>query len=147
VVGLVIFLRLWQDLPRRYVVLPGEGWTFGLVVVYYCLTIILIVSNAYLVSGFVEQRYTYLWVALGTLLAVAGASWLTHQATAERGVASATVRILGAGNHDKAVGVLVAGLLVVVVVGSYGLAHVVGPLINGALDQLFGPPPSPPPRG
>jgi hypothetical protein len=141
VVGVVIYVRLWSDLPRRYVVLPGEHWTIGLIVTYYCLTIILVVAILYLTAGFVEQRHRYLGVALGTLLAVAGVSLLTRWVTAEQGDGRTLLRRLGVDERDWIAGVVVTVLLVAVIVGAYAVASVASPPVNTALDRVFGPPP------
>lgn len=141
ILGLIMFVRLWEDLPRRYGVLPGEGWTLGLIVVYYCLTILLVVSNFYLMSTFVAQRYRYLWVALGTLLAVAGASALTYWSTAGHPIAGARVLLVSTDKENQRFGVLIAVLLVAIIAGSYLLARVVSPALNAGLDQVFGAPP------
>jgi hypothetical protein len=142
VMGLVIFFRMWEDLPRRYGVLPGERWTLGLAIVYYSLTIALIVSVVYLTQGLADQRYKYLWIVLGSLLAVGGASLLTHRSGVEHSLAGAILRLLGEHARVEAAGVLVTVLLVLTIVVGYGAAHAVSPAINAALDQVFGVPPS-----
>jgi hypothetical protein len=139
VIGLIIFLRLWKDLPRRYGMLPGSGWTLGLTLLYYCLTISLIVGIVYITGNLAEQRYKYLAILLGTLLAIGGVSWLTYQANLER----ALLGWLGGRGHEAQVGLLVGILLLLLVTGAYLLAAALAPPLNVALDQLFGPPPPP----
>ena len=119
IVGLVIFARLWEGFPRRFGVLPGANWALGLTVVYYCMTFSLVVGVIYLTGGFFEQRQRYLWIVLGTVLAVAGA--------------------LERSGRWSLVNVLSTVLLVVVVVVAYGAAHVASPPINAALDRLGAP--------
>ena len=143
VMGLTIFLRLWSDLPRELVVLPGANWTLGLTVLYYCMTIALIVGEAYLLAGLVEQRHTYLPEVLGTGLAISGAAALTHRAAAARRIASGLTRLFGAARPERVAQIIVAGLLVVTVAGAFVLAGGVSPLINAGLDRVVGSPDAP----
>jgi hypothetical protein len=141
VMALVVFLRILGDLPRRYGVLPGQGWTFSLIVVYYCMIISLIVAVLYLSSNFLEQRYQYLSIALGTLLAVAGTSGLTHWLTTGDRTPGPLGRLMRGPPPEGLAGLVVLGVLVIIVVGAYALAYALGPAINAALDRVFGPPP------
>ena len=146
IMGLVLFARLWSGLPRELGVLPGADWTIGLVLIYYCLTISLVIAVVYLLAGFVEQRHRYLPVALGTLLALGGAAALTHRATAARHIAAALTRRFGAEPSGLAARLLVAGLLVVTVGAAFIVSSAVSPPLNAGLDRLFGAPLTPVPR-
>ena len=141
IIGLVLFLRLWWQFPREAGVLPGANWTPGLVLIYYCMTIALIVGGIYVLAGFAEERHRYLPVALGTLLALGGATALTVHAAAARHIAAALAGRFGAEPSGRAATLVVAGLLVLAVAGAFLVSSVASPLINAALDQLLGPAP------
>lgn len=138
IVATAIYQRLWLDLPRRLIVLPGEGWTLGLTVVYYCMAIGFVLGGIYLAAGFIDQRQKYLWVVLGTLLAVGGAAWLTHSASIERKLAPLLRSIHSESGRQLAAGLIVAVTLVGVMLGAYVVSYKISAPINGLLDQLFG---------
>jgi hypothetical protein len=105
------------------------------------MIISLIVAVVYLSSSFLEQRYQYLSIALGTLLAVAGISGLTLWLTTGDRTPSPLGRLMRGPQREGLAGLVVLGVLVIIVVGAYALAYASGPAINALLDQVFGPPP------
>jgi hypothetical protein len=105
------------------------------------MTIALVVGVVYLTAGFAEQRYTYLWVVLGTLAAVAVASLVSHQLVADRGPTAPLIQRLDEGSHATLAALCIGMLFVAIIAGAYALAYNVGPPLNHGLDEVFGPPP------
>jgi hypothetical protein len=144
----VVYWRLWRDLAPLFGILPAGTWTAELSVFYYLFTITVIVAAYFFAAEYLARRDQYLWILLGTALAVAVMVGLTQWA---RGTHRAISGLASARGFDYAwqarlIGVGLAVLLLVSVPASYYLAHRLSAPFNSWLDAVLpasSPNPSP----
>jgi hypothetical protein len=135
----VIYWRLWRDLAPELGILPGHHWAVELTVFYYLFSISLVIAAYFLAGEYLTRRHHYLWVVLGTLLALIAVVALAHWAQAVKGGGRWLGRIRGpdASRHPKLAGALVALLVFLSVTASYFLTSRLSGPVNQWLDQVW----------
>src|SRR5205823_530591 len=114
------YWRLWRDLAPLFGILPAGTWTAELSVFYYLFTITMIVAAYFFAAEYLARRDHYLWIVLGTALAVAVLIGLTRWArgTHRRIRRLASARGLDDARQSQLISVGLAVLLMVSVPAS-----------------------------
>ena len=137
--AVVIYWRLWRDLAPELGILPARHWAVELTVFYYLFSISLVIAAYFLASEYLTRRHHYLWVTLGTVLALLAVVALVHWARAVREGGRWLGWVPGptAERHPKLAGALVALLVLLSVTASYFVTSRLSQPVNQWLDQVW----------